>query len=161
MEEAIGKEKKINELSALLQAKAAEIRDKELHLKQMEVRASELETALAKKKDDISKLVRLSSISTSRLSKPDIIARLEKAACEGKTIDEEDWKQLTSTIDMEDPTFKAELMERLPRLNESTLHTAYLVKLGMTNQQIEILTDSPHQSAWNRIRKVRAALGMQ
>lgn len=161
MEEAIGKDKKLNELNAQLHAKGEEIARAESSLRQQEQRAAELETEIKAKQAGIDKLVRMSALSGNRISRPGLLAALEKTARGGKSMSEEEWLRLSSTIDMEDPGFRALLLEHFPRANEATVRTGYLLRMGMSNQQIEVLTGSPHQSAWNRIRKVKTELGMQ
>lgn len=158
LERIISKEQELTKLSMILSTKNKEVQDMEFSLRHLEQQANELKEKLAKKNTGINELVRISSLSTNRINQPDLLSTLEKIAREGKAMSEELWQQLTNTIDQEEPTFRAELTECIPRLNESTLHTAYLVKIGMTNQQIEILTGSPHQTTWNRVKKIKDSL---
>ena len=57
------------------------------------------------------------------------------------------------------PDFKDKVQERIKRLSEPTLRTCYLLKIGMTNPQIENLMDVPHQTVWYRVRKIEDAMG--
>ena len=158
LEEAIDKERKLTELRQLVHDKDKEIQDAKLSLRQLEQHASELEKSLKRKKADIEKIVRMSSLSTTRISRPDIAESLEKAAREGKTMNEEQWQALASVIDAEDPMFRTKIMEHIPRASDMVIRTGYLLYIGMTNLQIETLTGCARQTVWNRISKIRFSL---
>ncbi len=158
LEEALGKDRKLSKLHTLLISKAEEIEEKEKSLNELKQRTEELRATITKKRREMNEAIRMSNLSTTRISMPDIALSLERSAREGKAMSEELWQQLTNAIDQDAPAFREEITERIPRLSESMLRTAYLVKIGMTNQQIEILTGSPHQTTWNRVKRIKGTL---
>ena len=83
-----------------------------------------------------------------------------RKASEGRcTLTQDDWKRLFAAVDAMYPDFKDNVQERIKRLSEPTLRTCYLLKIGMTNPQIENLMDVPHQTVWYRVRKIEDAMG--
>lgn len=103
-------------------------------------------------------MTRASSLSSARVALADTMNTLEDYVRQGKSVPADCWKQICSAVDSEYPSFRAEIMEQIPRMKDHMLCTCYLVRLGMKNQQIEILTGCPHQTVWNRVNKIKEAL---
>lgn len=159
LEANANKERELSELQETLQAKNKEIREKEEELQEQKQHSREIEEELARKKVQTEELTRLSRLTQARTEFGQAIEEIEKAARTGKGISEEKWQELLCAVDAQFPTFRATISERLPRINETLLRTCYLLKIGMSNQQIEVLTQSAHQTVWNRVKKIREALG--
>lgn len=159
LETNANKERELLELQETLQTKNREIREKEEELQEQKRQSREIEEELARKKAQTEELTRLSRLTQARTEFGQAIEEIEKAARTGKGISEEKWQELLCAVDAQFPTFKATISERLPRINETLLRTCYLLKIGMSNQQIEVLTQSAHQTVWNRVKKIREALG--
>ena len=158
MEKTLGKDKKLAEMQSELQKKMEKVAQMEQALKELEAHSCELEAALTKKRAQLNDMTRASSLSSARVALADTMNMLEDYLRHGKSVPADCWKQICSAIDSEYPSFRAEIMEQIPRMKDHMLCTCYLVKLGMNNQQIEILTGSPHQTVWNRVNKIKEAL---
>ncbi|MGM9620792.1 MAG: hypothetical protein ACI3X4_04980 [Bacteroidaceae bacterium] len=159
LETNANKERKLSELQETLQAKDRETQEKEKELQEQKQHSREIEEELARKKVQTEELTRLSRLTQARTEFGQAIEEIEKAARTGKGISEEKWQELLCAVDAQFPTFRATISERLPRINETLLRTCYLLKIGMSNQQIEVLTQSAHQTVWNRVKKIGEALG--
>lgn len=158
MEKTLGKDKKLAEMQSELQKKMEKVAQMEQALKELEAHSCELEAALTKKRAQLNDMTRASSLSSARVALADTMNTLEDYVRQGKSVPADCWKQICSAVDSEYPSFRAEIMEQIPRMKDHMLCTCYLVKLGMKNQQIEILTGCPHQTVWNRVNKIKEAL---
>ena len=158
MEKTLGKDKKLAEMQSELQKKMEKAAQMEQALKELEAHSCELEAALTKKRAQLNDMTRASSLSSARVALADTMNMLEDYVRHGKSVPADCWKQICSAVDSEYPSFRAEIMEQIPRMKDHMLCTCYLVRLGMKNQQIEILTGCPHQTVWNRVNKIKEAL---
>ena len=64
-----------------------------------------------------------------------------------------DWKQLILAIDDLYPNFYAQLTSKLSKLSEQQLHFCYLMKIGLTNTQIQNLTNLSRATVWRWFKK--------
>lgn len=159
LERAIGKEEKLSELRKLVQNKNELIQAKEQALSETEERIRKIGEELRQKQALAEELIRQTAISQARTSMEDVTALLENAARSGRALNEEEWKLLITTVNNHYPDLRGKMASRMPRLKEEMVHTCYLMKMGMSNQQIETLTQCAHQTAWNRIKRIRAVMG--
>lgn len=159
LERAIGKEEKLSELRKLVQNKNELIQAKEQALSETEERIKKIGEELRQKQALAEELIRQTAISQARTSMEDVTALLENAARCGRALNEEEWKLLVTTVNNHYPDLRGKMVSRMPRLKEEMVHTCYLMKMGMSNQQIETLTQCAHQTAWNRIKRIRAVMG--
>lgn len=88
-----------------------------------------------------------------------IITKFKQAAIGQEEPTEEDWLELYHTIEEKYPTFKDAIHKKLPQINETTLRVCYLLKAGMSNPEIERITNAPRQTVWNRVKRIKAILG--
>ena len=88
-----------------------------------------------------------------------IITKFKQAAIGQEEPAEEDWLELYQTIEEKYPTFKDAIHKKLPQINETTLRVCYLLKAGMSNPEIERITNAPRQTVWNRVKRIKAIMG--
>lgn len=88
-----------------------------------------------------------------------IITKFKQAAIGQEEPTEEDWLELYHTIEEKYPTFKDAIHKKLPQINETTLRVCYLLKAGMSNPEIERITNAPRQTVWNRVKRIKAIMG--
>lgn len=72
-----------------------------------------------------------------------------------KQLQDNDWEVLMAVVNREAPTFSTVLNERMERMTEPLIKTAYLLKVGFNNVQISILMGAPRQTVWDRTRKLQ------
>lgn len=88
-----------------------------------------------------------------------IITKFKQAAIGQEEPTEENWLELYHTIEEKYPTFKDAIHKKLPQINETTLRVCYLLKAGMSNPEIERITNAPRQTVWNRVKRIKAIMG--
>lgn len=159
LEANMDKEQKLSELQDALIAKNKEIEDREKELQILNQHSQEIEEDLLKQRTQTKVLMRISRLNQAREDIGQVVQDLEKIALKGRSMNDEEWKKLRDSVDAQFPTFATSVAENIPRMKEVLLRTCYLMKIGMSNQQIEILTNSAHQTVWNRVRKINKHLG--
>lgn len=70
-----------------------------------------------------------------------------------------DWKKLFSATNQMYPDFIQRVQIQLPKINTELLRTCCLVKLGFSNPEISFIMDTPRQTVWHRVTKLRNQLG--
>lgn len=154
----IGRIRELTALQDALQEKTKEIQEKEKKLREFVQNYREIEEELTRRKAQTEEITRLANLTQSKTELGQTIEEAEKAARTGKGLSEEKWQELLRAVDSRYPTFKTSVAERIPRINEVLLRTCYLLKIGMSNQQIEALTQSARQTVWNRVKKIKEAM---
>lgn len=82
------------------------------------------------------------------------IIGIVKEASEGRhTMSDEDWKMFLHAVDERYPTFKNSLVQRLGKVNRQEMRLCYLMKIGMTNPQIQNIMDLPRTTVWRWTKK--------
>ena len=85
---------------------------------------------------------------------------LLKDTSKGKAhLSDEDWKELLAAIDKLYPEFIYELQAKFKKINEPMLRVCYLWKIKCTNPEIVKLTGYPPQTIWDRVKRIKEALG--
>lgn len=159
LEANMDKEQKLSELQDALIAKNKEIEDREKELQILNQHSQKIEEDLLRQRTQTKVLMRISRLNQAREDIGQVVQDLEKIALHGRSMNDEEWKKLRDSVDAQFPTFATSVAENIPRMKEVLLRTCYLMKIGMSNQQIEILTNSAHQTVWNRVRKINKHLG--
>ena len=78
----------------------------------------------------------------------------KEISCGKRKLEPEDWGRLMAVVDHEYPDFAGELQKKLKRVNEPTLMTAYLWKIGLDYIKISNIMNVHKQTTWNRIKKI-------
>ena len=89
----------------------------------------------------------------------EIIDKFKKASEGQNNITEKEWQELFAAVDKLYPGFSAMVQNKIPKISNELLITAYLLKIGMTNPQIMRLTNFPHQTEWRIIKKIETLQG--
>lgn len=89
----------------------------------------------------------------------EIANKFADIAQKNKTPNDEDWRLLYASINKEFPDFAPKVEHADMRHNLPITQTCYLLKIGMTNQQIMILTDTPRQTVSNRVKRIKSLIG--
>ena len=70
-----------------------------------------------------------------------------------------DWQRFNPTVDELLPDLMERLVQHLGKFTEQQQQVCYLLSIGLTNTQIENLTDIPHVTVWRWAKKMEWALG--
>lgn len=104
-------------------------------------------------------LMKAAHMSTFEGSDKEVISKFTSAAMGKYHLQESDWKDLFTVVDNKYPNFAEKIHARLHNVSEPMLRTCYLVKVGMSNSQIERVTGYPHQTVWSRVKKINETFG--
>ena len=72
-------------------------------------------------------------------------------------LEDSDWKILYANVETIYPGFRASVTS-MPRTSEIVIKTAYLLKMGFSNPQIENITQSSRTTVWERVKKINEHL---
>ena len=82
------------------------------------------------------------------------IVNAVRMASEGKhTMSDADWKMLLHAIDELYPTFNDTLIRKLGKIDRQELRVCCLIRIGLTNPQIQNIMNLPRTTVWRWVRK--------
>ena len=88
------------------------------------------------------------------------LVRAIRMSSEGKRkMSSADWRQLYRAVDELHPTYRDVLVQKLGKLSESQMQVCYLMRIGLSNSQIENLTNFSHATIWRWVKKFSEKLG--
>lgn len=85
--------------------------------------------------------------------------KINESLEKSRMLDEEEWKEVFKMVETNWPEFLTAIVANKLDSNEQIMHTALLLKLGLPNAKISVLTGSPRQSTSNRIRNIKERIG--
>lgn len=132
---------------------------REREYKTIEKQYSEIQRDYKKEKlntDSLSKHVLHTEAKGKRKS---IIEHFLNVAIGKEKLSEKSWNSLYTAVEMMYPEFHNKIINNYPGMNEDIKRTCYLLKIGMTNSQIEKITDSSRQTTWYRVKKIQESIG--
>ena len=83
----------------------------------------------------------------------DVLEAVKKSAGGIQKMTAEDWRRLYAAVNEIHPDFRSLLTERLGRFSEEQMQVCYLVRVGLTNPQIQNLTGLPRATVWRWVKK--------
>ncbi len=144
-------QKKNAQLKKML-ALSSQLKDKD---KELEVNKKALEENERQKQD----LIRTSNQIKLEESAEEIIQKIQLTS-EGKyNMQPKDWRQLYAAIDELYPDFCEEIYQKLGKCKKTDKQIVYLLKIGLSNRQIENITDVSHVTVWRNVNKIKNAFG--
>lgn len=109
------------------------------------------------KQNQIRELARM-SFSDKVRDQSDVLLKKLNEASQGKgKLEDSDWKILCANVETIYPGFRASVTS-MPRTSEIVIKTAYLLKMGFSNPQIENITQSSRTTVWERVKKINEHL---
>lgn len=118
-------------------------------LEDLDVKKKELEERI-EQTSDIMRMLHRSELTTTA---EDVVNSI-RAASEGKyNMNPSDWLQLYQAVDSLYPDFGEELVKKLKKFNEQQKQVCYLIRIGLTNTQIENITDLSHATVWRWVKR--------
>ena len=167
------KRMELTEVMKSMAEKQKEMIDMKENLGRRELAMTELKDQLVETDNQISKL-QYELAGKSKMNKElikelvskeltelntDILDIFDKSMSHRVKLNEVQWAGILANIDRRYPELKATLEERVPRLNVALLRTAYLMRAGLTNQQIESIMGVSRQTQWERAKKLEKYVG--
>lgn len=129
-------------------------------LQRINAELSENETALKEKEQLLSKKISqnkafLDLLHQSELEgkAEDVINAIRKSSVGRKNMKSADWKRLCSAVDQLYPDFKDQLLNELGTFTEQQMRVCYLMKIGLSNTQIQNMTDLSRTTVWRLVKK--------
>ena len=141
-----------------------------MHLKEMVALSEELQRASSdgrRLQDEIARIkehleekteqnrVFISLLHQTELERTaeDVIESIRLSAEGKKNMTNEDWKQLYKAVDELYPDFREQLLEKLGAFKERQMQVCYLLRIGMSNAQIQNITGISRATVWRWAKK--------
>ena len=86
-------------------------------------------------------------------SAQDIIDTVRRSSEGRHELSDEEWKQLLLAIDKLYPDFTDLLIRKLGRVDRQELRVCYLIRIGLSNPQIQNITNLPRTTVWRWTKK--------
>lgn len=149
---------KLAEVERLLEVANAKLASSENELVQLEKALEQKERIIAAKTRQNKEIKRALLDTREEYEGDDVVFRFERAAQKEYEVTDKDWVELFQHVDEESPGFFSTIEHAGLTSNTMLLRTCYLMKLGMTNSQISIITASPRQSVSSRVLRIKRVL---
>ena len=143
----------------MINNKNTELNNKKKKLVELDKELSRTEENLELKMKQNKQLMKFAFMKNISSNASEIIDKFKKASEGQNNINEKEWQELFAAVDKLYPGFSTVVQNKIPKISNELLITAYLLKIGMTNPQIMRLTNFPHQTVWRRVKKVETLLG--
>lgn len=104
---------------------------------------------------DIMRQLNQSKLTTSSEEVINFIKTASKGTYKMKPAD---WLRVYQATDKLFPTFSDELIKKISRFNEQQKQVCYLLRIGLTNSQIENIMGLSHATIWRWVKKYREIL---
>ena len=89
----------------------------------------------------------------------DVIEAISQASYGKHRMSKSDWQRFFHAVDELQPDLTERLARYLGKFTEQQQQVCYLLSIGLTNKQIENLTDIPHVTVWRWVKKMEWVQG--
>lgn len=163
-----GKEEELNSSRSLLDSKTEQLQQinaeidrfkEEVNSKKEEMTRMQIELEEKVKQNELL----LRSLHTFALAQDaeDVKNKIDLAIRGRYSLQDADWGSLYQAVDRQNPSFIQELAEKLGTFDEKQKQFCYLIKMGLSNGQIENILDVSHATIWRWSNKYRDLLGLR
>lgn len=121
----------------------------------------ETEKMLAEKIKEGKMFLQLLHQSKLEESSEDVALRFRKAALGGEELTSDDWDQLYHAVDQAYPSFAEALLGKSGEVTKQQKQACYLLRFGMSKNQIQCLTHASRATNWRWEKKYAWALGVE
>lgn len=121
----------------------------------------ETEKMLAEKIKEGKMFLQLLHQSKLEESSEDVALRFRKAALGGEELTSDDWDQLYHAVDQAYPSFAEALLGKSGEVTKQQKQACYLLRFGMSKNQIQCLTHASSATIWRWEKKYAWALGVE
>lgn len=108
---------------------------------------------LAAKQEENKRIVALLHKSHLKENAADIIMTIKNSSVGKHTMTTEEWNKLYQSVDELRPDLMEKMIHYLGNFTEQQQQVCYLMTIGLTNTQIENLTNIPHVTVWRWVKK--------
>lgn len=112
---------------------------------------------LEEKLDENKRFVRLLHKADLEGRAEDVVEAIRKASVGRHKMTSAEWRQLFAAVDELQPDLMERLVHHVGKFSEQQQQVCYLLSIGLTNTQIENLTDIPHVTVWRWTKKMEWA----
>ena len=144
-----------------LEGLGKKIRENSEQLVRMKEEQDKSETELTRAREEVASRMEQSRQLLQMLQRTqfaenahDVIQQIQEASEGHHTMTPEDWKKFHAAVNLLYPDLNDKIVEHLgERITEQQLRICHLMRIGMTNPQIERLTDIPKVTVWRWVKK--------
>lgn len=111
------------------------------------------EEMLEEKKEQNRTFIKLLHQSEFEGKAEDVIRAVREASKGKKEMSLAEWKQLYNAVDELHPTFHEEILKQHKRVSEKEMRVLYLIRIGLSKQQIINMTDIARVTIWRWEKK--------
>ena len=165
-EEKQGLEKNIAQSNKELEKQRESLKEKDRELEQMNQEIERYDTELKEKERQLEDrieqnktFVRLLHQSELESSAEEMVRGIKESARGKRQMNNRDWRQLYRAVDELYPTFHEDVLEKLGRISEQQMQVCYLMRIGLTNSQIQNLTDLSRVTIWRWTKRFGSLQG--
>ena len=145
--------------SALMQ-KSSELDDVKAEVEHLKLEISKSEKALKDKERQLSDRIEQNKIFMNLLHKAefegraeDIILAVRQSSNGMKKLKANEWQQLYQAVDSLYPLFKDRLLSESDTYTEKQMQICYLMRIGLSKQQMQNMTDLSRVTIWRWTKK--------
>ncbi|MBQ7686147.1 MAG: hypothetical protein IJT28_02800, partial [Bacteroidaceae bacterium] len=160
-------EESIAQSNRELERQRESLREKDRELEQMNQEIGRYDTELKEKERQLEDRIEQNKTFVRLLHQSELESSAEKVArgikesARGKRqMNNRDWRQLYRAVDELYPTFHEDVLERLGRISEQQMQVCYLMRIGLTNSEIQNLTDLSRVTAWRWMKRFGEKLSL-
>ena len=113
----------------------------------------EKEQRLAEKIEQNKAIVKQLHLSELEGRAADVIHAVRLSSSGKKKMTPANWKQLYQAVDELFPSFKDRLVKEVGTFTEQQMQVCYLIRIGLSNQQIQNMTSLSHSTVWRWVKK--------
>ena len=160
-------EESITQSNRELERQRESLREKDRELEQMNQEIERYDTELKEKEKQLEDrieqnktFVRLLHQSELESSAEEVTRGIKESARGKRQMTNRDWRQLYRAVNELYPTFHEDVLERLGRISEQQMQVCYLMRIGLTNSEIQNLTDLSRVTAWRWMKRFGEMLNL-
>ena len=83
----------------------------------------------------------------------DVVQTIRQSALGKGDMTAADWKKLYQAVDELYPSFKDRLLQELGTFTQQQMQVCYLMRIGLSNRQIQNMTNLPRSTVWRWVKK--------
>lgn len=137
----------------LLEKNSTKLKNISDEIKNIEQELRYKELMLAKKLEENKIVVNMLHKAELEEKASEVITTIKKASEGRHKMSAEEWQKFYHAVDELQPDLMEKIMHNINKFTEQQQQVCYLMSIGLTNTQIENLTDIPHVTVWRWVKK--------
>lgn len=131
------------------------------HQQEVVALSTEKEQLQAEKEEQNKAFIKLLHQSDLEGTAEEVIEAVRQASMGKRNMTAAEWKQLYHAVDEFYPSFKDRLAKELGTFTEQQQQVCYLMRIGLTNPQIQNMTNLSRPTVWRWVKKYDWVLGLE